>query len=131
MTHRFWFVDDGFEKHYLCKRQYQQHLTVCWHKEAKFELFKIPFSYDYETSMTYGRTDGVVLYRADGPDAHVLAFCTEIDRQCSARFDDGAVGVTVRFAWTLQPYVRAIVGGIESHLRRFRARADAFRQAAD
>lgn len=129
--HRFWFADEGIEKHYLCKRKYQKHLTVCWHEDSKFELFKVPLTYDYKTSIIYGRNEGVVLYRDDGPDAHVLAACTEDARQCSIRFDDGEVGVTVRFAWSLQSYARTIVGGIEGQLRLYRSRADAFRQAAD
>ena len=130
-THRFLFSDDGIEKHHLCKQEYRQHLTVCWHEDGKFELFKVPHTYDYKTSIIYGPNDGLVLYRADGPDANVLASCTEADRQCSIRFDDGEVGVTVRFAWSLQSYARTIVGGIEGQLRRYRTRAEAFRQAAD
>ena len=122
---------EGTEKHHLCKRQSQGRPTVCWHEDGKFELFKVPQSYDYKTSISIGIVDRVMFYVAEGDDAKLIAYCREHSQICEVEFDDEAVGVTVDLSPSLHSYLRPIVGGAERLLRRFRARADAFHQAKD
>ncbi len=72
-----------------------------------------------------------MFYMADASNAKLIAYCRELDQKCEVEFDDEAVGITVGFPLSLQSYLRPIVDGVERHLRRFRARAKAFRQVPD